>query len=73
VLLEILIFLVGRKRMARNLSKSKYLSGLQCEKRLWLEINDPDKAEPVSESQQRLFDQRKEVGELARKVQGPGL
>jgi hypothetical protein len=52
--------------MPRNLSKSKYLSGLQCEKRLWLEINDPDKASPVSESQQRLFDQGKEVGELAR-------
>ncbi|MBI2486886.1 MAG: DUF2779 domain-containing protein [Deltaproteobacteria bacterium] len=52
--------------MARNLSKSKYLSGLQCEKRLWLEINDPDRAAPVSELQQRLFDQGKEVGELAR-------
>ncbi|MBI2486093.1 MAG: hypothetical protein HYW01_03865 [Deltaproteobacteria bacterium] len=52
--------------MSKNRSKSKYLSGLQCHKHLWLEINDPDKASPVSESQQRLFDQGKEVGELAR-------
>lgn len=49
--------------MQRNLSKSKYLAGLQCEKRLWLEINDPVKASPVSESQQRLFDQGKEIGD----------
>jgi hypothetical protein len=52
--------------MQRNLSKSKYLSGLQCEKRLWLEINDPDRGSPISQSQQRLFDRGKEVGELAR-------
>ena len=52
--------------MPRNLSKSKYLSGLQCERRLWLAVNEPGKASPVSESQQRLFDQGKEVGELAR-------
>ena len=50
------------KNMSKNLSKSKYLSGLQCEKRLWLEINDPGKASETSEYQQRLFDQKKKKG-----------
>lgn len=53
--------------MSKNLSKSKYLSGLQCEKRLWLGINDPDKASKTPEYQQRLFDQGKEVGICARR------
>ncbi len=57
--------------MAINLSKSKYLSGLQCEKRLWLEINDPDKATPLSETQKLIFDRGAEVGILARE-QFPG-
>lgn len=52
--------------MARNLSKSKYISGLQCEKRLWLEINDPEKAAPVSEAAERILEQGTEVGILAR-------
>lgn len=58
--------------MSKNLSKSKYLSGLQCEKRLWLEINAPDKASETTESQQRLFDQGKEVGIHARSYFGEG-
>src|SRR3990172_12049127 len=58
--------------MSKNLSKSKYLSGLQCEKRLWLEINDPDKASETPEYQKRLFDQGKEVEILARSYFGEG-
>lgn len=57
--------------MTAHLSKSKYVSGLQCQKRLWLEINDPDKAPSISASQQRIFDQGQEVGALARE-QFPG-
>jgi len=57
--------------MARNLSKSKYMSGDQCEKRLWLEINDPDKATPMSQGQERILEQGTEVGILARE-QFPG-
>jgi len=52
--------------LAINLSKSKYLSGLQCQKRLWLEVNDPDKATPLSEGQKLIFDRGTEVGILAR-------
>lgn len=52
--------------MPNNLTKSKYLSGLQCPKRLWNEVRHPDRAAEISISQQRKFDQSKEVGILAR-------
>ncbi len=48
-----------------TLSKSKFLAGHQCPKRLWLEVNQPDLAPPPSPTQQRIFDQGHEVGELA--------
>lgn len=49
----------------KRLSKSKYLSGLQCHKRLWLEIHKPELASPPPPSQQRIFDQGTMIGELA--------
>lgn len=52
--------------MVYSLTKSKYLSGLQCHKRLWYEQNHPCRATPTSKSQQQLFDQSNEVGRLAR-------
>ena len=52
--------------MPNYLTKSKYLSGLQCHKRLWNEDKHPDRAAGISKSQQRKFDQSKEVGILAR-------
>ena len=52
--------------MSNYLTKSKYLSGLQCHKRLWNEVRHPDRAADTSISQQRKFDQSKEVGILAR-------
>ncbi|MFQ6614604.1 MAG: DUF2779 domain-containing protein [Fidelibacterota bacterium] len=58
-------------RLKRRLSKSKYLSGRQCHKRLWLEIHHPELAPPPPPSQQRIFDQGTRVGELARE-QFPG-
>jgi hypothetical protein len=52
--------------MVNYLTKSKYLSGLQCHKRLWYEKNYPGRAAAISRSQQRIFDQGREVGVLAR-------
>ena len=49
-----------------KLTKSKYLSGLQCHKRLWYEKNYSGRAANISRSQQRKFEQSKEVGTLAR-------
>ncbi|MDP7558371.1 MAG: DUF2779 domain-containing protein, partial [Candidatus Marinimicrobia bacterium] len=48
-----------------RLSKSKYLSGRQCDKRLWLEIHSPELIPPTPPSQERIFDQGTYVGELA--------
>ncbi len=52
--------------MQNDLTKSKYLSGLQCHKRLWNEVRHPDRVAGTSISQQRRFDQSNEVGILAR-------
>lgn len=50
---------------ARNLSKSKILSGLQCPKRLYLEIHQPELAQ-VGAQTQRAFAAGHRVGEVAR-------
>jgi hypothetical protein len=50
------------------LSKSKYLSGLQCPLRLWHQCFDPHLASPVSPSQKALFDTGHEVGGLATRL-----
>ena len=42
------------------------MSGIQCSKRLWYEENHPGRAANNSISQQRRFEQSKEVGVLAR-------
>ena len=52
--------------MPNHLTKSKYLNGLQCHKRLWYEENHRDKKPDTTISEQRLFAQSKRVGILAR-------
>ena len=54
--------------MARSpkLSKTRFQAGLQCHKKLWLQIHDHDKATPVGPGQQGIFDQGTRVGEIAR-------
>lgn len=49
-----------------RLSKSKFLSGLQCQKRLYLEIHQPHLATPPDPGTQAMLDMGTEVGELAR-------
>ncbi len=49
-----------------RLSKSKFLSGLQCHKRLYLEIHQPFLATKPDAATQAMFDMGTEVGELAR-------
>ena len=48
-----------------SLSKSRFLSGYQCQKKLWLEKHHRDLMAPYSESTQRILDQGTRVGELA--------
>ena len=54
-----------------RLSKSKYLSGLQCHKRLYLEIHQPHLATPPDASTQAILEMGTEIGVLAqRRFQG---
>lgn len=48
-----------------RLSKSKFLSGLQCHKRLWLEIHQPSLATPPDASMRAILDMGTEIGILA--------
>lgn len=53
-------------RGRQGLSKSRFQSGLQCPKTLWLAVHQPDLADPVSESLQGRFDEGQRVGAVAR-------
>jgi len=54
-----------------RLSKSRVLSGLQCERRLWLENFRPELSE-VDAGAQARFDTGYQVGDIARELFGPG-
>jgi len=51
---------------APRLSKSKFLSGLQCHKRLYLDVHHPSLATKPDAATQAMFDMGTEVGALAR-------
>ena len=61
------------RRRIVNLSKSQYLKGLQCHKRLWLSKHKPELAVPISEAQQFIFDQGTSVGKVARDLFPGGI
>src|SRR2546426_100 len=51
-------------RMTFRLSKSRFTSGLQCHKKLWWEVHEPDAIELQPDKVlQDLFDQGRQVGE----------
>lgn len=50
-----------------NLSKSRFLLGLQCPKLLWMSVHSPDEEGPVDEATQHRFDVGQRVGEYAQK------
>jgi len=50
-----------------HLSKSRFTTGLQCDKRLWLSVHEKDAPElETAPAQQAIFDRGHQVGELAR-------
>ena len=59
--------------MSARLSKSRFQTGLQCPKALWLSTNARELADPISETQQHIFDTGTAVGELARERFGNGV
>lgn len=61
------------QRVGPQLSKSRFLGGLQCLKRLYLECYHRDLADEVGSGQQGLFDSGTAVGELARQRFPNGL
>lgn len=56
-----------------GLSKSRYVSGLQCKKRLYLDVHLKKLASKVSASQQLRFDEGSEVGAFARTFYKDGV
>ncbi len=56
-----------------NLSKSRFISGAQCEKKLFFDLNRKDLKPPVSSQQQALFNTGHAVGFLAQQVLQGGL
>ncbi|MBI1784283.1 DUF2779 domain-containing protein [Candidatus Sumerlaeota bacterium] len=50
-----------------NLSKSKYTAGIQCHKRLYLEIHEPELKGETSSAVQAILDWGHRVGEVAHK------
>ena len=59
--------------MTKLLSKTKYLTGLQCPKYLWIQSNDPERIPETDPVTQYIFDQGHLVGELARKLFPGGI
>lgn len=55
------------------ISKSKFISGLQCHKLLWYYYNQKDSIPPPDPLQQAVFDQGHEVGELAKTLFPTGV
>lgn len=55
------------------ISKSKYISGLQCHKLLWHLYNAKDLIPETDEATQAIFDQGHEVGKLAQQVFPGGI
>ncbi|MFW6125748.1 MAG: DUF2779 domain-containing protein [Chloroflexota bacterium] len=65
---------MDRKQAAPLLSKSRFLAGLQCPKRLYLESFHPELADPLSPADRARMEMGTRVGELAREVYpGGGL
>ncbi len=55
------------------LSKSKYLTGLQCPKYLWTQIHEPERIPEPDAVTQYIFDQGHLVGEYAKKLFPGGI
>ena len=59
--------------MTVAISKSKYVSGLQCPKLLWTQYNDRDAIPPPDAAKQAIFDTGHAVGDLAKDLLPGGI
>ena len=56
-----------------HLTKSRFLSGLQCHRRLWLATHAPDLASPRSDATEHILRMGTEVGRAAHALFPGGL
>jgi predicted RecB family nuclease len=54
--------------MSIGLSKSKFVAGCQCLKRLWFQVHEPELAEQPDAAAQAIMQQGHDVGMLARRL-----
>lgn len=59
--------------MSRSISKSRYLSGLQCPKLLWTQFNDREAIPAPTAGKQAIFDAGHSVGDLAKERHPDGV
>ena len=59
--------------MTKLLSKTKYMTGLQCPRLIWIEIHEKEKIPETDPITQYIFDQGHQVGELAKKLFPNGI
>jgi hypothetical protein len=59
--------------MKTTLSKSKYIAGLQCPRRLWLACHEPDLAGYQPDALSARFDEGDEIGRRARDLFADGV
>ena len=52
----------------KNLSKSKFVSGIQCEKKLWFDFNRKDLKPEIDDQTQAVFDLGHRIGTLAQEM-----
>jgi hypothetical protein len=55
------------------ISKSSFIRGMQCQKSLWLHLNQPEERDETSDSQQQIFDIGHNVGTLAQQLFPGGI
>lgn len=55
------------------LTKSRYVSGLQCKKYIWLAFNKPEALPEIDEATQHRFDEGHKVGELSKSLFPDGI
>jgi hypothetical protein len=55
------------------LTKSKYISGLQCPKYLWIQLHEPERIPETDTVTQHMFDQGHLVGECAKQLFPGGI
>src|SRR3989344_1068817 len=55
------------------LTKSRYVSGLNCSKAIWLMFNRPEELPEIDEATQHRFNEGHKVGELAKSLFPDGI